>query len=101
MQEAQTLVVKYEVISIDKIDAPEGMPEGEWYCYVIGYGRSRIDGKKPGTLKDVTQHAAAIAEDLNLRSQSKKSVYAPRQNQNKNTKVDSVAPVAPVAPEKT
>lgn len=101
MQEIETLIVKYQVISIDKIDTPEGMPEGDWYCYVIGYGRSRIDGKKPGTLKDVTQHAEAIAEDLNLRSQNKKSVYAPRQNQNKNTKVAPATPVAPVAPEKT
>lgn len=102
MLEGETLIVKYEVISIDKIDTPEGMPEGEWYCYVIGYGRSKIDGKKPGTLKDVTQHAEAIAEDLNLRSQSKKSVYAPRQNQNKNTtKVAPVDSVAPAAPEKT
>jgi|GEM_PF-1391551 len=84
MPEGETLSTKYQVISIDKIDTPKGMPEGDWFCYVIGYGKSRIDGKKPGTLKNVTQHAEAVAEDLNLRSQNKKSVYAPRQNQNKN-----------------
>lgn len=89
MQEDEIKIVKYQVISVDKIDTPEGMPDGEWYCYVIGYGKSKIDGKKPGTLKDVTQHAEAVAEDLNLRSQSKKSVYAPKQNQNKNNKVTS------------
>lgn len=89
MQEDEIKIVKYQVISVDKIDTPEGMPDGEWYCYVIGYGKSKIDGKKPGTLKDVTQHAEAVAEDLNLRSQSKKSVYAPKQNQNKNNKVAS------------
>ena len=87
MPEDEIPIEKYKVISIDKIDTPEGMPEGDWYCYVIGYGKSKIDGKKPGTLKNVTQHAEAIAEDLNLRSQSKKSVYAPRQNQNKNNTV--------------
>jgi len=76
-------IVKYQVISVDKIVAPEGMPGSDWYRYVIGYGKSKIDGKKPGTLNNVTQHAEAIAEDLNLRSQNKKSVYAPRQNQNK------------------
>lgn len=92
MLEGETLIAKYEVISIDKIDTPEGMPGDDWYCYVIAYGKSRIEGKKPGTLKNVTQHAEAVAEDLNLRSQSKKSVYAPRQNQNKSTTV---------APEKT
>jgi len=91
----ETKIVKYQVISVDKIDTPDGMPDGNWYCYVIGYGNSKIDGKKPGTFNDVTQHAEAIAEDLNLRSQSKKSVYAPKQNQNKNTKV------APVVPENT
>jgi hypothetical protein len=87
MLEGEMLSTKYQVISIDKIDTPKGMPEGDWFCYVIGHGKSRIDGKKPGTLKNVTQHAEAVAEDLNLRSQSKKSVYAPRQNQNKNNTV--------------
>lgn len=80
-------IEKYNVVSIDKIDTPEGMPEGNWYHYVIAYGKSTIDGKKPGTLKNVTQHAEAVAVDLNLRSQGKKSVYAPRQNQNKNNTV--------------
>jgi len=89
MLENQINRVKYQVISIDKIDTPEGMPDGDWYCYVIGYGKSKIDGKKPGTLKNVTRHAEAVAEDLNLRSQNKKSVYAPKQNQNKNTKIAS------------
>ena len=89
MQEDEINIVKYQVISVDKIDTPEGMPDGDWYCYVIGYGKSKINGKKPGTLKNVTQHAEAIAEDLNLRSQNKKSAYAPKQNQNKNTKVAS------------
>ena len=87
MQEDEIKILKYQVISIDKIDTPEGMPDGDWYCYVIGFGNSKIDGKKPGTLRSVTQHAEAIAEDLNLRSQSKKSVYAPKQNQNNNNKV--------------
>ena len=87
MLEAETLIVKYQVLSIDKIDTPEGMPEADWHCYVIGYGKSRINGKKPGSLKDVTQHAEAIAEDLNFRSKSKKSVYAPKQNQNKHNVV--------------
>ena len=89
MHEDETNRVKYQVVSVDKIITPEGMPDGDWYCYVIGYGNSIIDGKKPGTLINVTQHAEAVAEDLNLRSQNKKSVYAPKQNQNKNTKAIS------------
>ena len=84
MQENENIAVKYQVLSISEIDTPEGMPDGNWHCYVIGYGKSKIEGKKPGSLKDVTQHAEAVADDLNSRSQSKKSVYAPKQNQNKN-----------------
>jgi len=87
MHEDEITALKYQVISVDKIITPEGMPDGDWYCYVIGYGNSIIDGKKPGTLKNVTQHAEAVAEDLNLRSQNKKSVYAPKQNQNKNNNI--------------
>ena len=89
MSEDENIVVKYQVLSINEIDTPNGMPDGNWYCYVIGYGKSRIEGKKPGSLKDVTQHAEAVANDLNLRSQSKKSVYAPRQNQNKKITTES------------
>ncbi|MDH5600559.1 MAG: hypothetical protein OEY78_04555 [Gammaproteobacteria bacterium] len=87
MPENETIIVKYQVLSIDKIDTPEGLPEDDWYCYIIGYGKSKVEGKKPGTLNDVTRHAETVAKDLNERSQSKKSVYAPRQNQNKNNKV--------------
>lgn len=83
MLENEKNIERYKVMSVDKIDTPDGMPGEDWYCYVIGYGKSKIDGKKPGTLKDVTQHAEAVAEDLNLRSQSKKSAYAPKQTQNK------------------
>lgn len=89
MLENEPDIVKYQVISVEKIVTPEGIPAGDWYCYVIGFGNSKIDGKKPGTLNDVTRHAEAVAEDLNLRSQNKKSVYAPKQNQNKNTKAAS------------
>ena len=85
MSENEKPIIKYQVISIDKIDTPKGMPGDDWYCYMIGYGKSKVEGKKPGTLKDVTRHAETVANDLNARSQSKKSVYAPRQNQQKKT----------------
>ena len=89
MSEDENTITKYQVLSINEIDTPEGMPGDNWYGYVISYGKSKIEGKKPGTLKDVTQHAEAVASDLNLRSQSKKSVYAPRQNQNKKVTTES------------
>jgi len=69
---------KYRVVSVEKTDAPEGMPDGNWHRYVIGQGRSRIEGLKPGSLKTVTQHAETVAEDLNARAAGGNSAYAPR-----------------------
>lgn len=69
---------KYQVESVEKTPCPEGMPEGEWYRYIIGQGRSRIEGCKPGTLKEVTRHAESVADDLNHRAVNGYSAYAPR-----------------------
>ena len=60
--------VHYRVISVKKTATPEGLPEGNnWYRYVIGQGRSKIKGLRPGTMKTVTDHAKSVAEDLNAR----------------------------------
>ncbi len=72
-------VTSYQVISIEKTAAPEGMPGNNWHRYVIGRGTTRIEGYKPGTLKAVTKHAEAAAEELNARSFKGYSAYAPRQ----------------------
>ena len=58
---------KHRVISIEKTDTPEGMTGDNWFRYVIGKGTSRIEGLRTGTLKAVTQHAEAYAEELNAR----------------------------------
>lgn len=71
-------VNKYKVESVEKTEAPEGMPEGNWHRYVIGQGSSRIEGLKTGTLKAVTQHAQTVAEDLNSRAGKGNSAYAAR-----------------------
>jgi hypothetical protein len=68
----------YHVVSVEKTDAPEGMPGNNWHRYVIGRGSSVIEGFKPGTLKAVTQHAESCAEDLNARAFKGYSAYAPR-----------------------
>lgn len=80
MQEEQTNIktLKYQVVSVEKITPPEGMPGDDWCRYIIGQGSSQIEGKKPGTLKAVTKHAEAVAEDLNLRKGGGVSTYAPR-----------------------
>lgn len=70
--------LKYHVITVEKTTAPEGMPGDNWHLYVVGQGRSKIEGKKPGTMKTVTEHAEAFAEDLNSRTGKGGSTYAPR-----------------------
>lgn len=70
--------LNYRVISVEKSTAPEGMTGDNWHLYVVGQGTARIEGKKAGTLKSVTEHAEAFAEDLNSRTGKGGSTYAPR-----------------------
>ena len=67
MLEDDTKENEYCVEMVEKTMPPEGAPDVKWHRYVIGKGISRIEGKKPGSLQAVTQHAEAIAENLNLR----------------------------------
>ena len=67
MQEDDTDLNEYQVITVEKTLPPTGAPDVKWHRYVIGKGISKIEGKKPGSLQAVTQHAEAIAENLNLR----------------------------------
>jgi hypothetical protein len=77
-EEKKSLKEKYRMITVEKISSPEGMPGSDWHRYVIGQGRSRIEGMKPGTLKAVTEYAEEFAENLNSRASGKYSTYAPR-----------------------
>jgi hypothetical protein len=78
MQNEDTGLIEYNVITVEKTTAPEGMPGDNWCRYVIGKGGSRIEGKKPGSLHEVTLHAETVAEDLNSRKGKGGSMYAPR-----------------------
>lgn len=73
--------IDYKVVSVEKTDPPEGADGGNWYRYVVGRGdSSSLVGSRRGTLKQVTEHAETLADDLNARSGRKgKSVWAPRQ----------------------
>jgi hypothetical protein len=68
----------YRVMSVEKADPPEGMPDGNWHRYVIGQGESKIEGFKSGSLQAVTQHAEAFAQDLSTRAAKGYSTYAAR-----------------------
>jgi hypothetical protein len=69
---------EYNVVTVEKTTPPEDMQGDNWHRYVIGKGSSRIEGKKPGSLHDVTQHAETVVEDLNSRKAKGGSMYAPR-----------------------
>ena len=58
---------QYQVTTVEKTTAPEGMLGDNWYHYVIRRGKQVIDGKKPGSLKAVTEHAESVAELINSR----------------------------------
>lgn len=68
----------YRLTNIEKTDPPEGMPEGNWYHYVVEYGDSTMNCIRAGTLAEVTQHAEAFVENLNSRSAIGYSSYGAR-----------------------
>ena len=59
--------LKYNLVSVEKAEPPEGSDEGRWYQYVIARGESTMVGNRRGTLKEVTHHAEVIVNDLNSR----------------------------------
>ena len=81
--EAKSNTQKFHVASVEKTEAPDGMPEGKWYRYVISHGKSQIEGIRAGTLKAVTKHAEEFAENLNTRGTKIYSTYSSRSNKDK------------------
>ena len=71
---------KFNVMTIEKIGTPDGMVGDNWYQYVVGQDSSEIKGLTTGTLKQVTEHANNVADDLNDRSKGKKTGYSSSQN---------------------
>ena len=69
--------------NVEETTPPEGSGKGNWYSYVIGRGKSVIEGKMAGTLQSVTEHAQSVVEDLNARSNRQGSIYVSRRTNNK------------------
>ena len=65
----------YFVETVEMTQPPEGAPDDNWVRYVIGKGSSKIEGKKIGSLYDVTQHAKNVAECLNSRKDKYGSIH--------------------------
>jgi hypothetical protein len=58
----------YQVETIEKTSPPDGVTGGDWYRYVLKSGNSVMEGKKSGTLKQVTLHADELVEQINSRN---------------------------------
>lgn len=69
---------QYKLVLVEETNAPAGIEGGNWFRYVVGEGKDRIEGKQPGTLNSVTKHAEAFAEELNSRNARGGSVFKPR-----------------------
>ena len=77
---------KFNVVSVEKTDAPEGCDGEDWYRYVIERGRSTIVGSRRGSLRQVKAHATEYANDLNLRAANGGvSLWSPRRKAQKPT----------------
>ena len=61
---------QYKVELVEETTPPEGLEGGNWFRYVVGEGKARIEGKKPGTLASVKKHAEQFAKELNELKQS-------------------------------
>ena len=66
----------YQLEIVEKCSSPEGISGDDWHYYVIVRGISRIDGKRAGTLKEVTAHAKDLAERINKRVDKYGMVFA-------------------------
>ena len=83
MQTEQLGKPHYQVVTVEKIDTPDGMSGTNWHRYVIQRKGHAIEGMKPGTLNSVTQHAESVASDLNERAGGRaSSTYAARKRTN-------------------
>ena len=70
-QKDETPRNRFRVVNVEKTDAPTGLEGNNWYQYEIRCAGSNLYGKRSGTLKQVTEHAEAFAEELNNRDQNK------------------------------
>ena len=68
----------FKVSSVEKINAPDGGREQDWYRYILDSGRSTITGQRRGSRKDVLAYATQCTEQLNARGLTGQSIWSPR-----------------------
>ncbi len=68
----------YRLVEVAKTQVPQDTSGQKWFRYVLDNGNSQITGKRSGSLKTVTAYATQYAAQLNARSATGNSVWAPR-----------------------
>jgi len=79
-----------EMFHVDVVEssvAPSDMPEGSWCRYVISNRRSRVVGRFRGTIAQTRSNAEKLAESINERALSGRSVWAARSQAGKKKPV--------------
>jgi len=61
----------FRVTIIQKCSAPDGMRSGQWHRYTVENQLTTIQGYAKGSKTEVTRHATAYAEQLNLKNDPK------------------------------
>ena len=61
----------FHVTAVQKCSAPNGGRTGQWHRYTVANQLTTIQGYAKGTKAEVTRHAAAYAEQLNLKNDPK------------------------------
>ena len=68
----------YRVVTVEKIDPPEGAGGGSWHRYVIELEGQNIVGTRRGTLKQVTEYARECAANMSTRFSRGRSHWSKR-----------------------
>jgi len=68
----------FHVDVVESSPTPSDMPAGNWCRYVISNRTSRVVGRFRGTLAQTRRNAEQLAESINERALSGRSVWAAR-----------------------
>ena len=72
--------LRFSLGDISKTAAPDEDSAAEWYSYTIEHEKTRIVGKRSGTLQSVKRYLEEYVEQLNARPSWGYSSYAPKKN---------------------
>lgn len=65
---------RFRVGRVERAPGPQGDGDADWHRYVLENGRNSITGLRRGSLRQVTEHARRLAQDLNERHDSPRAL---------------------------